>query len=477
MSDPARLPRIIQGGMGVGVSNWKLARAVSQAGHLGVVSGTALDVVLVRRLQDGDPGGHVRRAMASFPMPDVVAHILKQFFFADGKAPHQPYRLLPLYRQTVSTLRDQVTMLGSFVEVTLAREGHHGLVGINLLTKIQMPTLPALYGAMMAGVHVVLMGAGIPREIPGALDALANHELASIKLDVIGQPSGETDFLRFDPRTRFPEASAPLLRPRFFPIVSAATLALTLARKSNGRVDGFVVERPTAGGHNAPPRGPMRLSETGEPIYGERDVVDLAAMREIGLPFYLAGGSGSPEALEYALSEGAAGVQVGTLFAYTDESGFTQEIKQRVIAGALRGYLQVRTDARASPTGYPFKVVILDSDEPTFQPRDRVCNLGYLREAVRRADGKLEYRCASEPIDQYIAKGGALEDTVDRQCLCNALLAGIGEPQAREDGFLEPSIITSGDDVVNLGMFLEGRTHYGAADVVSYLMREEAVTA
>ena len=38
----AGLPQIIQGGMGVGISGWPLARAVAQAGQLGVVSGTAL---------------------------------------------------------------------------------------------------------------------------------------------------------------------------------------------------------------------------------------------------------------------------------------------------------------------------------------------------------------------------------------------------------------------------------------------------
>ena len=51
-------PVIIQGGMGAGVSSWRLAQAVSRLGQLGVVSGTALDEILVRRLQDGDPGGH-----------------------------------------------------------------------------------------------------------------------------------------------------------------------------------------------------------------------------------------------------------------------------------------------------------------------------------------------------------------------------------------------------------------------------------
>ena len=55
------LPPIIQGGMGIGVSGWRLARAVSQLGQLGVVSGTALDLLLTRQLQLGDTGGHLRR--------------------------------------------------------------------------------------------------------------------------------------------------------------------------------------------------------------------------------------------------------------------------------------------------------------------------------------------------------------------------------------------------------------------------------
>ena len=65
-------PKIIQGGMGVGISNWHLARAVSRLGQLGVVSGVALEVLLVRRLQDGDVGGHIRRALEAFPFRDMA---------------------------------------------------------------------------------------------------------------------------------------------------------------------------------------------------------------------------------------------------------------------------------------------------------------------------------------------------------------------------------------------------------------------
>lgn len=55
----AELPPIIQGGMGVGVSGWRLASAVSAAGQRGVVFGTMLDVVIARTLQLGDDSGGI----------------------------------------------------------------------------------------------------------------------------------------------------------------------------------------------------------------------------------------------------------------------------------------------------------------------------------------------------------------------------------------------------------------------------------
>ena len=108
-------------------------------------------------------------------------------------------------------------------------------------------------------------------------------------------------------------------------------MATMLARKASGRVDGFVVEGPTAGGHNAPPRGKPQFNERGEPVYGDRDVVRLDAMRSLGIPFWLAGSYGSPARVVEALDVGAAGVQVGTAFAFCDESGLLPDIKQRVL--------------------------------------------------------------------------------------------------------------------------------------------------
>jgi nitronate monooxygenase len=472
MSASAALPLVIQGGMGIAVSNWRLAQAVSSLGQLGVVSGTAVDSVLVRRLQDGDPGGYVRRAMEQFPWPSVSAEVLRKYFVEGGKASDEPYALLSMYRGAVTRARQEITILSNFVEVWLAKQGHTGPVGINLLTKVQMPNLASLYGAMLAGVDYVLMGAGIPKEIPGALDRMAKHEAASIKLDVEG--GGPVEYLTLDPELFWNGATPPNLeRPRFFPIVSAASLANMLARKASGRIDGFIVEAPTAGGHNAPPRGTTTYNERNEPVYGERDAVDLADMRAIGLPFYLAGGAATPEALRQALDAGAAGVQVGTLFAYCEESGLDDGMKQRVLDKVRAGDIDVLTDGRASPTGYPFKVVQIEKTnalKEQYEARKRVCDLGYLRTAYRRPDGRLDYRCAAEPVDTYVKKGGALEDTVGRKCLCNALMADIGMAQVREGGELERPIITSGDDLMRLGRFVSDRETYSASDVLEYLL-------
>ena len=85
-------PVLIQGGMGAGVSSWRLARTVSCFGHLGVVSGTALDAIFMRRLQDGDRGGHVRRAVSGFPVPEMAERVLRTYLIPGGKPQGSPSR-------------------------------------------------------------------------------------------------------------------------------------------------------------------------------------------------------------------------------------------------------------------------------------------------------------------------------------------------------------------------------------------------
>ena len=470
-----QIPKIIQGGMGVGVSNWRLAQAVSRLGQLGVVSGTALDQVLVRRLADGDEGGHIRRGFDAFPFPEMARRIWNEYFQPGGKPAGTPYPTTPMHQRRDSRKMIELLMVSNFVEVFLAREGHLNKVGVNFLEKVQLPHLASIYGAMLAGVGYVLMGAGIPLHIPGVLDDFAACRPAEYKLAVAGAPADADTMMRFDPR-EYAEGSLPELeRPNFLAIVSSNTLASTMLRRASGHVEGLIIESPTAGGHNAPPRGKGALDVTGQPVYGERDRVDLAELRKLGVPFWLAGGYGSPEKLQEAIDQGAAGVQVGTAFAFSEESGLRHDLKKMLVAQASQGTAKVFTDPVASPTGFPFKVAQLAgtySDPGVAVARARVCDLGYLREAYWTEDGKIAYRCSAEPESSYVAKGGKIEETVGRKCLCNALLANIGFPQRRSDGVAEPPLVTVGDDVNRVAAFLvPGRESYAAEDVVNVLMR------
>ena len=468
------LPTIIQGGMGVGVSSWTLANAVSRAGQLGVVSGTAMDVVLVRRLQVGDVGGHMRRAMANFPIPDIAQRILDRYFVPGGKPKDKAFKSKPLGTDKPSRHLDELLVVSNFVEVFLAKEGHDGPVGINYLEKIQLPTLPSIYGAMLAGVTYILMGAGIPKAIPGILDRLALGQSVEMRIDVQNADRGDVFKTQFDPNA-FCDSEPPKIgRPKFLAIISSATLASMLARKASGRVDGFIVEAPTAGGHNAPPRGQLHLSEEGEPVYGERDVPDFQAIKKIGLPFWLAGSCAEPEQVAHALELGAAGVQVGTAFAYCEESGFESGIKKRVLEMSRAGEARVFTDPVASPTGFPFKVLPMEgtnSQEATYEQRTRICDLGYLRHAYKKEDGSLGWRCPSEPVDDYLRKGGDEKDTHGRKCVCNGLMANLDLGQIQRSGEEEKQLITSGDDVAQVARFLKpGADSYSAADVIAYLL-------
>lgn len=479
MVNMEKMPKIIQGGMGIAVSGWQLANAVAREGQLGVVSGTGVAIVMVGRLNDGDPGGHVRRALAHFPDQEVAQGILDTYYIEGGKGPDKPYKRLTMWRVTPPKKLEQITVVANFVEVWLAKEGHNSPVGINLLEKVQMPNLASLYGAMLAGVDVVIMGAGIPMQIPGALDRFANHEAADYPLDVKQANGGGEVRITFDPRATFPalaEQVGPLKRPLFFPIVSSVVLAMALQKRANGEVNGFVIEMPTAGGHNAPPRGNYPINERGEPVYGDKDAVNLAKFRKLGLPFWLAGGYGSAEGLKTALAEGAQGIQVGTAFAYCDESGMDAAEREAVVKNVLDGGAEVLTSATASPTGFPFKVVQQPNtvaDPAIYEGRGRVCDIGYLRHLRQDADGAMTYLCPAEPVDTYVKKGGAIEDTEGRMCLCNNLFAAAGQPQVRKGGYVEPSIITSGDDLPNIVQFIaEDETHYTAADVLRILLDE-----
>ncbi|MDC7219044.1 MAG: nitronate monooxygenase [Spirochaetales bacterium] len=472
-----KLPEIIQGGMGIGVSGWELAKEVALNGQLGVVSGTALDVMMARKLQGGDRGGHIRRALDAFPDQKMAGRILDRYFVNRGIKDRFRFKQVPRFSLNPSEELVELTVIANFVEVYLAKEGHEGQVGINLLEKIQMPNLYSLYGAMLAGVDYVIMGAGIPLEIPGIMDKLTRHEKVRLTLTV-EEASPEDDFaMTFDPVSFFREFNGPLEvlpRPAFLPIVSSNVLAMVMMQKATGKVDGLIVEEHCAGGHNAPPRGKMNLSDEGEPIYGPKDGVNLDKLKELNVPFWLAGNYGDEEHFQKAREAGAAGVQVGTAFQFCRESGLAAEFKAKIMETIKKGVARVFTDPLASPTGFPFKVISFGeslSEKLDFLSRPRICDLGYLRRIYKKADGSLGYRCPAEPKEAYVAKGGKVEDTEGRKCLCNALLANISLPRMQLTGYLEKPLVTAGTCLEMMKSFIDrGMSSYSAKDVITAIL-------
>jgi NAD(P)H-dependent flavin oxidoreductase YrpB (nitropropane dioxygenase family) len=483
MPEDQVLPTIIQGGMGVAVSGWELASAVSTTGELGVVSGTALDVVLARRLQRGDPGGHMRRALAAFPDPAMARRVMRAHYVHGGLPDDAAYAAVPRFSLAPSPALQELTVVAAFCEVWLARRGHGNPVGINLLRKIEMPLPWVLLGAMLAEVDYVLVGAGNPAEIPGLIRGLAAGEDVTLGIRTQGLRSDDPPTtVRCSPGTILAALSpatgrGPQLRqPRFLAIVASTELALGLAADPATRPFGFVVEGPSAGGHNAPPRGPRRLDDRDQPVYDERDEPDLEALVARGLPFWLAGSWATPEGVALARSLGACGVQVGTAFALSQESGLADRLKRQAVAAIAAGTFSVRSDWRASPTGFPFRVAELPgtlSDPEVVASRAPVCDLGALRTPFVREKGGIDYRCPAEPVAMYQRKGGRAQNSEGRLCLCNGLLAAADLAQRRPSGQVEPALLTTGEDVSTARALAcampDGPAPYPAGWVVAHL--------
>lgn len=506
--------RLIQGGMGVYVSNWRLAKAVAaeRPGQTaGTVSGTALDVVYVRLLQLGDPGGHARRAFAAFDArfgSDAGRKICDRYFIEDGKAPDARFRSAPMQvvrsedgnttfpapngagGPTVLKLDEGIIELliaTGFAEVWLAKEGHSGKIFINFLNKIDLPLIFIMYGAMLAGVDGVIVGAGNPEGLPAICSRLARHEAVTRSLPVMYAGPGEQFVIVFDPKTVAGGAlaQAPLQRPAFLAIASLEELVKALAMSDSEAPDGFIIEHHTAGGHNANPVGPLRKDEEGQPIYGEHDEPDLAIIREVGIPFWLAGGYGSHTKLKEALAAGAVGIQVGSAFALAEESGMKPEYRSAILKELRKGTddASLVKTTLFSPTGFSFKVVQLQdtlSEVDVYAARPRMCDIGLLQQrgfSKPDEDGMrtLFQRCAAAPIASYVSHRGLERNTEERRCLCNGLLASVGLGQVKKlsgEWVEEPAIVTLGnrlDGVRRLSR--QGQTPYHVQDVVADILR------
>jgi NAD(P)H-dependent flavin oxidoreductase YrpB (nitropropane dioxygenase family) len=463
-------PEIIQGGMGVFISGWRLAKIVSMLDQLGTVSGVVVERVVARLLQLGDPGGHIRRALSHFPFPWAAEKVINAFYVEGGIPKKTPFKAVPVFTVNPSDLLICLTVCASYAFVWLSKEGHDKPVSINYLEKVAMPHVYAITGAMLADVDYITMGAGIPLQIPGVINDIAEGRPASYRVKVIGKNIA-SHTMEFDPAKFFGGALPPIKKPGFIPIVASNMLADMLAMKlPEGSISKLVVELWTAGGHNAPPRK-IIFGENGEPlpIYGPRDIVDFKKITALGFPWYVGGSYASPKKLRWAQSVGAAGIQVGSILALSDDSDMDPKIRQQARRLGFEGKLVIRTDMRISSTTFPFKVAVLKgtlSEKEIYDERCRICNQGALVTLYERPDGLIGYRCSAEPVEDYERKGGDPADAIGRGCLCNGLpsTAGIGD-------WYEPPIVTLGDDVSFLPFLMaDAESSYSAADAIGYLL-------
>lgn len=469
-------PELIQGGMGVGVSDWRLARAVAVAGEklgrpvLGVVSGVGLPILMPQRLYDRDPDT-IRALNALGALnPEISENILNRFLPKPGqkyKLPQKPEVLITGSQEKQDEYNNRA-FAAAFVEVWLAKEGHKGPIGMNLLEKVQLSHLPIILGAMAAEVDTLIVGAGIPLQIPKILENFTKNEEASYRIDVEGS-DGFTIVL--DPN-KFVPRGIELKRPKYYAIISSHVLAMVL--EDRAKTDGFIIEGPLAGGHNAPPRKKGVFDERGQPVYGEKDEPNLDVIRDLGKPFWFAGSYA--EKLEEAKTQGAVGIQVGSVFALSSESGFTEEVKDCLRTKIRNGTLDVTTSAIVSPTGYPFQVVLIEgslSDPDVYNERVRNCVYGYLAHARQSEKGKILFLCPAEPVNAYVGKGGDIKDTEGRVCLCSGLAAAVGQGQRGE-----PMIITFGKDVEPVKKLIENSTNpdgsYSTEDVIRFIFSKAA---
>ena len=491
-SDPA----IITGGMGVRISNWLMSRIVAMTGGMGIVSGTGLETIYPRILQDGDKGGHVRRAFTELArrqpaLAKPIFDLYDKYYIEGGKSANKPYKAVPVWR--LNRLEGQSSGLNSFwepsrelqllavasnfAEVWLAKEGHKGLIGINFLRKVERPLLWTLYGAMLADVDYVVVGAGNPSHLPGMIRSLASHKPTSLPLKVYGANSKSGEFFaKIEPSSLIGNKAASLPKPKFLAIVSSFTLADALFSNSETRPYGFVIEYPEAGGHNAAP-AKMKFDSEGQAvmIYTDKDRADVPSIRALGLPFWLAGSFGTSKSLSRAMEMGASGIQVGTIAALSGQSGMAPKFRTKVLQLLKQNKLKI-DNTMVSPAGFPFKVAQVQgtiSDKTVYENRKRICDICLLQATYVMKNGSLGYRCPGESVKDFVAKGGRAQNTKGRVCLCNALFSAAGFPQVHADGYVEPPIITLGEDTASARELLSelsgGQETYTISKAIHYL--------
>lgn len=241
----ALLP-IVQGGMGVGISAHRLAGTVARAGAVGTIASIDL-----RHHHD-----------------DLTA----QSQHCRDKDQLNRLNLIALHRE---------------IKAALELAGGNGLVAVNVMKAVtEHPAL--VRQACVSGAQAIVMGAGLPLDLPEMTEGYPDVALIPILSDARG----------------------------------VAILLKKWARKQR-LPDAIVIEHPLyAGGHLGAPN-PADLANQrfnfAEVLPGIFKVFDDMGIARGQIPIIVGGGINSHEKLLNALALGASAVQLGTPFAVTEE--------------------------------------------------------------------------------------------------------------------------------------------------------------
>jgi nitronate monooxygenase len=258
---------IVQGGMGVGVSAHRLAGSVAALGAMGTISSVDL-----RRLH-----------------PDLMESTRE---LAPGAAATAAAKVAINEANLVALERE--------IRAARALSGGAGLLAINVMRAVSEYG-PSVTRALECGIDAVVVGAGLPLDLPD----LARDHPKALLVPILSDARGVQLVVRkWERKQRMPDA--------------------------------IVIEHPRlAGGH----LGAAKVADLKDPRFDFENVIPqaLAFLRAAGLerevPLIAAGGIRRFEDIARVQALGAAAVQLGTPFAVTLECDADMEFK-RVLAQA-----------------------------------------------------------------------------------------------------------------------------------------------
>ena len=305
---------VVQGGMGVGVSAHRLAGSVAAAGGMGTLSSVDL-----RR--------HHPDLMAR--TQGLASRIGQD---EDTKAQIDEANLEALERE---------------IAAARALSQGRGLLAVNVMRAVS-EYAPAIKRALECGIDAVVVGAGLPLDLPDLAQDHPNALLVPILSDARGV---QLVVRKWERKKRLPDA--------------------------------IVIEHPRlAGGH----LGAAKVADLQDTRFDFENVIPAvrAFLRDAGVekevPLIAAGGIRTFEDIQRLQALGASAVQLGTPFAVTQESDAHPEFK-RVLAEAREEDLTTFT----SVAGLPARAVMTPWLKAYLRVEDRLQAVTQVRKRCTKA--------------------------------------------------------------------------------------------